>query len=49
MFKVAVKQWKLIKVDPTEGLDPPSVETKEMQFYNSEAAKECIEALYQIV
>ncbi|MCY8879915.1 hypothetical protein MOD64_02520 [Bacillus spizizenii] len=32
MFKVAVKQWKLIKVDPTEDLDPPPVETKEMQF-----------------
>ncbi|MCY8911737.1 N-terminal phage integrase SAM-like domain-containing protein [Bacillus atrophaeus] len=40
MFKIAVKQWKLIKVDPTEDLDPPSVETKEMQFYDSEAAKE---------
>ncbi|MGC1137750.1 site-specific integrase [Bacillus sp. B38] len=48
MFKVAVKQWKLIKSDPTEDLDPPTVETKEMQFYDSEAAKECIEALYQI-
>ncbi len=36
------------KVDSTEDLDPPSVETKEMQFYDSEAAKECIEALYQI-
>lgn len=48
MFNVAVKQWKLISVNPLERLTPPEVQKKEMKYFEAHEAKQCIAALYKI-
>lgn len=38
----------MIKDNPMEGLSSPEVESKEMNFLQSEEAAECIKVLYEI-
>ncbi|MFI8650701.1 tyrosine-type recombinase/integrase [Bacillus velezensis] len=48
MFKTATEEWKLIKENPMEGLSQPHVEPKEMQYFQTDEAEECIRVLYEI-
>ena len=45
IFNRAV-EWKLIKESPMDGVPSPTVEHKEMEFFDSDEAEKLIEALY---